>query len=545
MIVPDHDPSGTAHARQVAAACRAVGLPVRLLDLPGLPAKGDVSDWLGAGHTAAELTALVEATPLDSSEGPGPTAPDPEQERPAAGERPEICVTEGDLSVITAAAWDALRTANESAEPLDRLYRRDRRLTRVERDDLGTHVLVPPLTPDQLRHRMIAVAYWYRLKKGEPVAARPPRDVLTNMLADPEPPVPTLLRLTSTPFFTASGVLVTTPGYNAESRLLYVAPPGFALPTVPETPTAADLTRARTLLMDDVMGDFPFTGPAERATAAAFYLTLFARELIGGPVPLFEFEKPTIGTGCTLCVQALALAALGKLPDPLTVAEDDAENRKLITATLLAGSPVLWFDNVTTLDSGTFARAHVGDVGRPPARQNNLLSLVNRALWVTTGNNPTISAEILRRSVRGRMDARVESRGNAGPRVPPPRTSGVGAGRARLAGLGGLTLVQGWVAAGRPPGSAKLGSFEVWARTLSGILAVADIPGLLENKTALSIGPLRATRRCGPWWWRGGASTAAWAGARGSSPTAISTRWRRSTSGVGVSRRDMCGSGST
>jgi putative DNA primase/helicase len=36
---------------------------VRIVELPGLPAKGDVSDWLAAGGTPAELTALIEATP--------------------------------------------------------------------------------------------------------------------------------------------------------------------------------------------------------------------------------------------------------------------------------------------------------------------------------------------------------------------------------------------------------------------------------------------------------------------------------------------------
>jgi hypothetical protein len=51
------------------------GLTVRIVRLPGLAPKGDVSDWIAAGHTAAELTALVEATPLDTGEAARPTAP--------------------------------------------------------------------------------------------------------------------------------------------------------------------------------------------------------------------------------------------------------------------------------------------------------------------------------------------------------------------------------------------------------------------------------------------------------------------------------------
>jgi hypothetical protein len=44
-----------------------------------------------------------------------------------------------------------------------------------------------------------------------------------------------------------------------------------------------------------------------------------------------------------------------------------------------------------------------------------------------------------------------------------------------------LTLVQAWLAAGRPPGGAALGSFENWAATLGGILSVAGVPGFLAN----------------------------------------------------------------
>ncbi len=62
-ILPDNDDPGRAHARQVAAHCLPTAARVRLLALPGLPAKGDVSDWLDAGHSAAELLELVAATP--------------------------------------------------------------------------------------------------------------------------------------------------------------------------------------------------------------------------------------------------------------------------------------------------------------------------------------------------------------------------------------------------------------------------------------------------------------------------------------------------
>jgi hypothetical protein len=64
IVLPDNDEPGRAHARAVADSCHAAGLQVQIVELPGLPAKGDASDWNGAGHTIDELRALVTATPL-------------------------------------------------------------------------------------------------------------------------------------------------------------------------------------------------------------------------------------------------------------------------------------------------------------------------------------------------------------------------------------------------------------------------------------------------------------------------------------------------
>lgn len=71
VILPDNDEPGMAHAAQVAKslrrlASRAVSLQV--LALPGLPAKGDVADWIAAGGTADELARLAAEAPEPSEE---------------------------------------------------------------------------------------------------------------------------------------------------------------------------------------------------------------------------------------------------------------------------------------------------------------------------------------------------------------------------------------------------------------------------------------------------------------------------------------------
>jgi AAA domain len=62
-VIPDNDDDGRAYATEVAASLVAVGAGVRLVELPGLPPKGDASDWLDAGHTPDELRRLVKAAP--------------------------------------------------------------------------------------------------------------------------------------------------------------------------------------------------------------------------------------------------------------------------------------------------------------------------------------------------------------------------------------------------------------------------------------------------------------------------------------------------
>jgi len=77
VICPDNDPAGEGWIDEVAARCAKPAKEVRVLRLPGLPEKGDVSDWLDAGGTKDELLKLARATPTYTS----PTKADLQQRR--------------------------------------------------------------------------------------------------------------------------------------------------------------------------------------------------------------------------------------------------------------------------------------------------------------------------------------------------------------------------------------------------------------------------------------------------------------------------------
>jgi len=64
VILPDNDEPGRKHAIEVATALTRAAKSVRVLAVPGIPAKGDVSDWVSAGGDAVQLRALAAAAPI-------------------------------------------------------------------------------------------------------------------------------------------------------------------------------------------------------------------------------------------------------------------------------------------------------------------------------------------------------------------------------------------------------------------------------------------------------------------------------------------------
>jgi hypothetical protein len=61
-VLADNDEAGRDHARDVARRICRTAAGVKLIELPGLAAKGDISDWLEAGGTPEQLREIVAAT---------------------------------------------------------------------------------------------------------------------------------------------------------------------------------------------------------------------------------------------------------------------------------------------------------------------------------------------------------------------------------------------------------------------------------------------------------------------------------------------------
>lgn len=79
IIIPDNDDPGRKHAVEVANALHGLAASVRIIELPGLPEHGDLTDWVQAGGTIEKLRALVSAkdspVPAPVSQSAPATAP--------------------------------------------------------------------------------------------------------------------------------------------------------------------------------------------------------------------------------------------------------------------------------------------------------------------------------------------------------------------------------------------------------------------------------------------------------------------------------------
>ncbi len=62
-ILQDNDKAGRDHARVVASSLIGKAASIKIIALPGLPEKGDVSDWFDNGGTMEDLLRIVGATP--------------------------------------------------------------------------------------------------------------------------------------------------------------------------------------------------------------------------------------------------------------------------------------------------------------------------------------------------------------------------------------------------------------------------------------------------------------------------------------------------
>lgn len=366
---------------------------------------------------------------------------------------------------------DALVRVVRDADPPPALRREDRKVP-----------LIKLLPEAALREAMSSSADWVvervNKKTGEvsDAPALPPDWAVRTVMARCEwQGIAPIEMVTESPVLRPDGTLLTTPGYDPETGILYV--PAAEFPVIPEHPTQADARRAVAML-DEVVCDIPFELEAHRAGLYAAILTPLASAAFFGRSPLFLHDSPTPGSGKGLLTKAVSLISTGRLPAITQYTGDTTELDKRITTFASEGDRVVVFDNIVgKLGGPALCQALTEPIwsGRLLGQSRNWTGPF-RTTILATGNNCTLGPDMDRRVVHIRLDPQVERPELRTGFRHPDLLRYVGENRPRLTAAA-LTILRAYCAAGRPPQQFEpWGSYEGWAPLVIGALRFAGLP---------------------------------------------------------------------
>ena len=110
VVLPDNDDAGRDHAEAVAGMLSGTAGSIKVVALPDLPAKADVSDWLEAGGTADTLTEMADAA---TEWKPDPSKP-PKAKKEKCPSQATVLVgiVDGDVDLFHSPNGDAYATVS-------------------------------------------------------------------------------------------------------------------------------------------------------------------------------------------------------------------------------------------------------------------------------------------------------------------------------------------------------------------------------------------------------------------------------------------------
>jgi DNA primase catalytic core len=456
---------------------------------------------------AASNTTSATSGPSRAPSRPAPAAPSPpgrdgEPPSPPTGQpprgprRPQIVITHRHEDDIANEAGAILVQANRRridhalVGPFERaaspLFLRGEALVRLKRINQPTRAapMLADVSEPVLRGMLTREIDWMRETHDGLFPTSLPRVISTDLLAFPPSGLPVVDSVITTPTFCADGSLARAPGLYQADALWLDPDPSLQIGDVPANPSQGEIAAARALLLGDLLVDFPFASAADLANAVAVILLPFMRRMIRGNTPLHVVEAPAVGSGKGLFCHLLSIITTGSECPTRTLPESEEEVRKSLTAELITGRPIILLDNAD--DAKPTASVSLASILTTSTWTDRILgrtemvTVPNNAVWILTGNNPQMSRDLARRSVRIRLDAKVEHAWLRKEFKHKRLMSWTTANRAELV-RAVLILIQAWIAAGRPRADVELGAFEEWATTMGGVLTVAGVKGFLED----------------------------------------------------------------
>ncbi len=517
VYCPDMDAAGLAGVEKCAAFVRKAGaasLRVVRLPLDGTPEDKDLQDWIlkrgGTREAFVELIKTAEVIDLSArgvvEAGPGaaeaPTVDDADlgASTPSGPRKSRIDTTDRDLPGMTTALQDLIlarcigvttaKTEEGQSPPRDiELWQRSGLLVRVVRDAAPTRGVVrppgaptiAPLPRGHLRELAGRVASWIETretKQGEKIIpVYPPDPVLAALEDRGSWPFPYLDGVIETPTLRPDGSIIDRPGYDAATGLLYDAG-GVVYPAVPDRPTEDDVRSAIALTMEP-FADFKFVSETDRSATLSALLTVPARLLVEGPLPMYAIRAPVRGSGKTLIADVIATIWTGRRAARMTHVEDEAEERKRLHAICISGDPIVLMDNVEKpLQSGVLAAALTSrEIRERLLGVTRMVTAPMDGLWFCTGNNLAVRGDLSRRVVPIDIDPGTEFPEERADFKHANLLAWVRENRPRLVSAA-LTILRAYFVAGKPQASklVPFGSFEAWSALVRSCVVGLGLP---------------------------------------------------------------------
>ena len=266
--------------------------------------------------------------------------------------------------------------------------------------------------------------------------------------------------ITTCPTLRADGSVLSAPGYDSLTRIYHMPDPSLRMPALVDRPTKNDAKDAVELL-SDLLNEFPFVADADRSVALSLIVSAVVRGALG-MVPVHAFTAPTPGTGKSYIPDVVAAIVSGRWCPVITPGRTEEELEKRLGAMLLAGYPIISLDNIT----GELSGAALCQIAERPIVRIRILGKSEtpecefRGIISANGNNLAVAGDMTRRTVLGRLDAKVERPEDRQFRFDPVKLVLADRGRYIAAAM---TIVRAYLAAGQPGKLPLLASFGAWS----------------------------------------------------------------------------------
>jgi len=390
--------------------------------------------------------------------------------------KPTIKVANRDANDVTNDVLNAMVAYNNPPN----IFKRNGSLVRLQFSD---RPILAPIGLAHVRQHIGEVASYVMTKGENRLLVFPPKHIAENITVLPDwPGIPEIKGLIETPVIRSDGTVLSAPGYDLQSRL-YLSPiRDFSNLNVPENPTQEDAKTAAQYLAEQIFSDFPFEDNASRANAIGLLISIVARPLINGNVPIFLFDKPQPGTGASLALDATAQITTGRPAHMGGAPQEEAEWRKMITSSLLTGQALIGVDNVAgALRSPALARVATAQTWSDRLLGGNTLAVLPaNAIWVLNGNSVEVAGDLARRIIYIRMISQWARPWERTEFLHPDLLGWIGENHCAVMACI-LVMIRAWYVAGHLPGSRTLGSFANWAKTVSGIMEFSGLTDFMGN----------------------------------------------------------------